>query len=127
MRNLAEYAGWPDTQADRHFNVVCMQQSQVLSLAAQLNVVMVGLYHFQWITSCPGLEVIKLELILRLKITRVSKQQIIALYFVSETVLRFYNLETFSEITPCNKIDKPLVVYRFSGNVMTSITTLRTL
>ena len=31
-----------------------------------------------------------------------------------------------SEITPCNKIDKPLVVYRFSGNVMTSITTLRT-
>ena len=22
----------------------------------------------------------------------------------------------------CNKIDKPLVVYRFSGNVMTSIT-----
>ena len=31
-----------------------------------------------------------------------------------------------SEITPCNKIDKPLVVYRFVGNVMTSITTLRT-
>ena len=31
-----------------------------------------------------------------------------------------------SEITPCNKIDKPLVVYRFSGHVMTSITTLRT-
>ena len=29
-----------------------------------------------------------------------------------------------SEITPCNKIDKPLVVYRFSGNVMTSIITL---
>ena len=26
-----------------------------------------------------------------------------------------------SEITPCNKIDKPLVVYRFSGNVMTSM------
>ena len=26
---------------------------------------------------------------------------------------------------PCNKIDKPLVVYRFSGNVMTFITTLR--
>ena len=24
---------------------------------------------------------------------------------------------------PCNKIDKPLVVYRFSGNVMTSIAT----
>ena len=31
-----------------------------------------------------------------------------------------------SEIRPCNKIDKPLVVYRFTGNVMTSITTLRT-
>ena len=31
-----------------------------------------------------------------------------------------------SEITPCNKIDKPLVVYRFTGNVMTSITTMRT-
>ena len=31
-----------------------------------------------------------------------------------------------SEITPCNKINKPLVVYRFSGNIMKSITTLRT-
>ena len=31
-----------------------------------------------------------------------------------------------SEITPSNKIHKPLVVYRFTGNVMTSITTLRT-
>ena len=30
------------------------------------------------------------------------------------------------EITPCNKICKPLVVYRFSGNVMTSIARLRT-
>ena len=30
-----------------------------------------------------------------------------------------------SEITTCNKIDKPLVVYRFTGNVMTSITKLR--
>ena len=30
------------------------------------------------------------------------------------------------EITPCNKIDKPLVVYWFSGNVITSITTLHT-
>ena len=29
-----------------------------------------------------------------------------------------------SEITPCSKIDKPLVVYIFTGNVMTSITTL---
>ena len=31
-----------------------------------------------------------------------------------------------SEITPCNKIDKPQVVYRFSGNVMTSIITSHT-
>ena len=42
-----------------------------------------------------------------------------------------YNLLSYvvasdGEITPCNKIDKPLVVYRFTGNVVTSITTLRT-
>ena len=29
-----------------------------------------------------------------------------------------------SAIMPCNSINKPLVVYRFSRNVMTSITTL---
>ena len=28
--------------------------------------------------------------------------------------------------TPCNTIDKPIVVYRFSGNLMTHITTLLT-
>ena len=38
-----------------------------------------------------------------------------------------YEVASGSEITLCNKIDKPLVVYRFTGNVMTSITTLRTL
>ena len=37
-----------------------------------------------------------------------------------------YDVAPGSEITPCNKIDKPLVVYRFVGNVMTSITTLCT-
>ena len=37
-----------------------------------------------------------------------------------------YDVASGSEITPCNKIDKPLVVYRFTGNVMTSVTTLRT-
>ena len=37
-----------------------------------------------------------------------------------------HDVASGSEITPCNKICKPLVVYRFSGNVMTSITTLRT-
>ena len=37
-----------------------------------------------------------------------------------------YDVAFLSEITPRNKIDKPLVVYRFTGNVLTSITTLRT-
>ena len=36
-----------------------------------------------------------------------------------------YDVASEGEITPCNKIDKPLVVYRFTGNVMTSITALR--
>ena len=31
----------------------------------------------------------------------------------------------FSDIMPCNKIHKPQVFYRFSGNVMTSIVRLR--
>ena len=31
-----------------------------------------------------------------------------------------------SEITPCNKINRPHVVYRFLGNAMMSITKLRT-
>ena len=30
-----------------------------------------------------------------------------------------------SDITPCNKIDKPLEVYRFVRNIMTSIITLQ--
>ena len=37
-----------------------------------------------------------------------------------------YDVSSGSEIMSCNKIDKPLVVYRFLGNVMTSITTLGT-
>ena len=37
-----------------------------------------------------------------------------------------YDVAPGSEITPCNKFDKPLVVYRFTGNVMMTITTLRT-
>ena len=36
-----------------------------------------------------------------------------------------YDVASGSEIMPCIKIDKPLVVYRFSGIVMTFITTLR--
>ena len=54
-------------------------------------------------------------------------------YFVSFLVLQSwmagcltkyslsYDVGSGSEITPCSKIDKPLVVYRFSGNVITSI------
>ena len=40
--------------------------------------------------------------------------------------LSSYDVASGSEITPCNKMDKPLVVYRFTGNVITSITTIRT-
>ena len=29
-----------------------------------------------------------------------------------------YDVTSGSEITPCNKINKPLVVYRFFGNVI---------
>ena len=45
----------------------------------------------------PGLEVIKLEFILRLNIKRVCKQPIIILYFESETVFQFYNLEAWTD------------------------------
>ena len=40
--------------------------------------------------------------------------------------LSYYDVASESEITLCNKIEKPLVVYRLTENVMTSITTLRT-
>ena len=51
-------------------------------------------------------------------------------YINNKTCFRVYTMLSYdvasgSEITPCNKICKPLVVYRFTGNVMTSITTLR--
>ena len=36
-----------------------------------------------------------------------------------------YDVASGSEITPCNKICKPLVVCRFTGKVIMSITTLR--
>ena len=35
-----------------------------------------------------------------------------------------FNVASGSEITPCNKIDKPLMVYRISGNVAYIITKL---
>ena len=50
-----------------------------------------------------------------------------ALHFKAvSTAYVSYDVASGSEITPCNTIDKPLVVYRFSGNFMTSITTLLT-
>ena len=43
---------------------------------------------------------------------------------LDSSILLYHNeVASESEITPCNKIDNPLVVYRFTGNVMTSITT----
>ena len=35
-----------------------------------------------------------------------------------------YDVAPGSEITPCFKINKPQMVYRFSGHIMMSITTL---
>ena len=35
-----------------------------------------------------------------------------------------YDISSGRDITPCNEIYTPLVVYRFSGNFMTSITML---
>ena len=37
-----------------------------------------------------------------------------------------YDVASGNEMTPYNKIFKSLVVYRFTGNVITFITTLRT-
>ena len=37
-----------------------------------------------------------------------------------------YDVVPESEITRCNKIDKPLVVYKFTGKVMAYITMLHT-
>ena len=42
------------------------------------------------------------------------------------TLILSYDVSSGNEITSCSKIDKPLVDYRFSGNVMTSVTTLHT-
>ena len=46
----------------------------------------------------------------------------------TRTILQYlsYDVTSGSEIAPCNKIGKPRVVYRFSRNVMTSITRLCT-
>ena len=52
---------------------------------------------------------------------RVSKTGTVVYMIIS------HDVTSGSDIIPCNKIDKALVVYRFSGNVMTSITTLPTI
>ena len=44
----------------------------------------------------------------------------IMIYTVLSDVLS-YDVDSGSEITPCNKIYNPLVVYRFSGNVIKSM------
>ena len=60
----------------------------------------------------------------RMQSIKVLKQN--SLYALSRYLSLSYDVASGSEITPCNKIDKSLVVYRFTGTVMTSITTLRT-
>ena len=49
-----------------------------------------------------------------------------ATVLVRNTLNYHYDVASGSEIAPCNKIDKPLMVYRFKGNIMRSIITLRT-
>ena len=44
---------------------------------------------------------------------------------VDKTYLSYDVASGSDSIRPCNKIDKPLVDYRFSGNVMTSRITMR--
>ena len=39
-------------------------------------------------------------------------------------MLFYHDVTSGSEITSCNKIDKTTKVYKFSGNIMMSITTL---
>ena len=55
-----------------------------------------------------------------------SQIKIRFLFFCIHNLILSYDVASGSEITPCNKIDKPLVVYKFTGNVMTSTTTMRT-
>ena len=60
----------------------------------------------------------------------VQKFNIENMYLISISKVQYfclsYDVASGSEITSCNKIGKPLVVYRFTGNVMTSIPKLRT-
>ena len=65
----------------------------------------------------------------RSRLTSFWRSHLIRIYTVFDSACKIhlsYDVASGSEITPCNKICKPLVVYRFTGNVMTSIATLRT-
>ena len=56
-----------------------------------------------------------------------TPNHILPIYIVQIRMIEHYlshDIASGSDITPCNKINKPLVVYRFSENVMTSILTL---
>ena len=41
--------------------------------------------------------------------------------YYHDNVYLSHDVASRNDLTPCNKIDKPLVVYRFTGNIMTSI------
>ena len=54
---------------------------------------------------------------------KLPRRQIVNMVNIYEMTLSVklcfsYDIASGSDITPCIKIDKPLVVYRFSGNVM---------
>ena len=73
-----------------------------------------------------------LKLMSKKKITILCSQNWFIFNAYSQTItLGMLNISIYlmrsslSDITPCNKINKPLVVYRFAGNVMTSIIRLR--
>ena len=49
---------------------------------------------------------------------------VMVMHYFARYLLKYYlsyGVASGSEITSCNKIDKPLLVYRFTGKVMTSI------
>ena len=57
-------------------------------------------------------------------ILRFEAGVLLSLLLLLLLLLVSHDVASGSEITPCIKIDKPLVVYSFTGNVMTSITTM---
>ena len=44
--------------------------------------------------------------------------------YILYKILLSHDVASESDITPCIKIGKPLVVYKYKGNIMTSIITL---